>query len=102
MRLKIMLRVRFEMENDFGAAQDARVLHLARRRHLESLSARRRPRPGLGRARLAARHFDTVRHHEGRIETDSELADQGCAVPGFAKTFNERAGARASHRPEVL
>ncbi len=91
--LKVALGVGLEVDHDLGAARNPRALGLGRRRDLETRAARRGPDPGLRGGGPAARHFDAVGHHEGRIEADPELADQPCAVVGLCETFDESAGA---------
>ena len=85
-RLEILLLVGLEVQHDLGAARHARRLLLARRRDLEAGAARRsaRPRPRSLPARRLV-DLDAVRHHEGRIEADAELADQAAAVLGLGQ-----------------
>src|SRR5690606_21939154 len=62
-----------QMQRDVGAA-----LSLAGRSHRERAVAGRRPQYALvfSGVRAAAQHADLIRHDEGGIKADAELADQ--------------------------
>ena len=61
------------------------------------------PAPRLVGARLARDHLDLVRHHEGGIEADAELADQGHVLLGVARELvKEGGGARARDGAEIV
>ncbi len=101
-RLEIFFRIILQMQNDLGAARNPPGVRLGSRRDLEAGAPRRRPGPDLARAGVAAGDGDAVRHHEGRIEPDAELADQAGAVLGFRKLRNEGPGAGARDGAEIV
>ena len=86
---KILLCVLLQMQHDLGAARHAFRRLRIRRRDLEAGAAFRCPDPRLGLAGAAAGDHDAIRHHEGRVEADAELADQAGAFPGFVLAFVE-------------
>gem|GEM_PF-3447075 len=61
-----------------------------------------RPRPGGGLAGPARRHFDPVGDHEGGVEADAELADQAHVRLVALHLVDERRGAGARDRSQVL
>src|SRR6185437_10349946 len=63
----------------------------------------RDPAPGLALARLPRDDLDLVGDHEGGIEADAELADEGHVLARVArKVLHEGGGARARDRAEIL
>ena len=66
--------------------------------------ALRRPAPGIFAAGQAARHVDTVGHHEGGVEAHSELADELGVVACLARieALHEGACARSRDRAQRL
>ncbi len=99
---EIFLRVVLQVQHDLGAARHTLRLALVRRRDVEAGAAGRGPHPRLGRSRTAARHRDPVGHHEGRVEPDTELADQAGAVLRLGELIHEGARAGARDRAEVV
>ncbi len=87
--LDILFRVLLQMQHDLGATRHALRRGRIRRRDLETGAAGRRPHPGLALAGAAAGDHDAIRHHEGRVEADAELADQAGAFFGFVLAFVE-------------
>ena len=58
----------------------------------------RRPQRGLLRAGAARDHVDPVRHHEGRVEADPELADELGALRPVLGAVPQKPGCRTGHR----
>ena len=70
--------------------------------HGELAAAVGTPVPGMTLAGLAGEDVDLVRHHEGGIEADAELADQPDILLGVAgELAHELAGARAGDGAEI-
>ncbi len=91
------------MQDDRCPARHPGSLHLVGGRELEAAGATgRTPHPGLRRSGAAAGHLDPVRHHEGRIEADPELADEAGAVLGLGQPLDEGTRARAGHGAEIV
>ena len=84
------------MQDDLGAARDARSVLLASGRDFKPAAARGRPDQNLIRTGAAAGDHDAIGNHERRIEADAELADQIGAVLGLGEAGEKgfRAGAR--------
>jgi hypothetical protein len=101
-RLEKTLGVVLEVQDDLGAAPQPFGLLRIRGRDLEALAAGGAPDPRLARAGVPARHLDPVRHHEGRIEADPELADQPGSVLGLGQLADEGARARAGDGSQIV
>src|SRR5690606_2927060 len=91
--LRIVRRVLHQMQHDARTA--LRRLVGSRRRDLVGTLAVGGPAPGLFASRLAGDDVDLVGDHEGRIEADTELADQLGALAGFRGLDALHEGARA-------
>ena len=100
--LGVGLGVLHQVKGDAGAA--LRRIRERRRRHREGALAVRRPQPGLIGAGAAGDHVNAVRHHEGGIEADAELADQRRALGALRRLdpIHEGLGARARDRSQRL
>ena len=79
--LGVLVRGIVEMQHDARAAR-RRVLDRQWRDRKSALSVRC-PAPGLGGARASQIDGHFVGDHEGRIEANAELADQGRRLPSF-------------------
>src|SRR5262245_48317864 len=90
------------MEQDTGAAL-WRIVQFDRTDLVGTLAVGR-PAPGFLTPRLAADYTDPVRHHEGRIEADAELADELLIVSRSAglHAFHEGTGAGSGDGAEGL
>jgi hypothetical protein len=87
------------MQQDVGAGRLPR-----RVRQGELSGAVGRPGERLLRSGLARRDLDPVRHHEGGVKADAELADKAGAVLRLAagEVLGERAGAGAGDGAQVI
>ena len=98
--LGVGLGVLGEVQHHAGAA--GRGLGELDRRHREGALAVGGPLPRLGRAGAAGDDVDLVRHHEGGIEADAELADQVGIALGGVEPLQERLGAGMGDGAERL
>ena len=96
-RLQELAGILAQMEHDRGAAGD-----ILGRRDAELALALGDPAPALGFAGAPAEDLDPLGDHEGGIEADAELADQGQVLGGVARRFLEEGrGARARDGAEI-
>ena len=87
------LGILHQMEDDAGAARGRRGER--HRRHREGALAVRGPQRRLLGAGAAREHVDAVRHHEGRVEADAELADQARLLVALRRLDPLEEGPRA-------
>ena len=92
----------FQMQDDLGAARDARGVLLAALRDFKSAAAGGRPDKDLIRTGAAAGDDDAIGNHERRIEADAELADQIGAVLGLGEAGEKGFCAGACDGAEIV
>ncbi len=89
--LQELALVGLQVQHDAGAARNVGGFADG-----EVAPAVRFPAPAMAFAGLAGQHHDLVRHHEGGIEADAELADQADILLGVAgQLVHEGGGAGA-------
>ena len=100
--LGVGLGVLHQMKDDARAAR--RRLFERGRRHRERALAVGRPQPGFVAAGAAGDNVDPVGDHEGRVEADAELPDQGGAFAALRRfdLLHEGPGAGARDGAERL